>query len=165
VAVPPLDAKRIYCLGYSLGGTVGLYATALDDRIAGVASFCGFTPMRNDTDAKPTGGIRRLWEWHGLLPRLGLYDGRERDLPYDYDDVLALIAPRPCLIVSPFHDRDADLADVKACVAKARSAWQTKAAADALTHLTPDDYNRFQPEEQTLFTDWVNRVSRESAHE
>ena len=30
--------------GYSLGGTVGLYAAALDDRIKGVVSISGFTP-------------------------------------------------------------------------------------------------------------------------
>jgi pimeloyl-ACP methyl ester carboxylesterase len=93
LALPALDHKRIYCLGYSLGGTVALYAAALDDRIAGVASFCGFTPLRTDTDAKPTGGIRRLWELHGLQPRLGMYDGRESELPYDFEDVLALVAP------------------------------------------------------------------------
>jgi len=87
---------------------VGLYAAALDDRIATVASFSGFTPLRSDTDAKPTGGIRRLFEWHALQPHLGLFHCREDDIPYDFDDVLALIAPRPCLIVSPLRDRGAD---------------------------------------------------------
>ena len=66
-----MDKNRIYVLGYSLGGMVGLYATALDERIAGVACFSGFTPLRTDTDKKPTGGIRRYWEWHALQPLLG----------------------------------------------------------------------------------------------
>jgi pimeloyl-ACP methyl ester carboxylesterase len=158
VKLPPLDTRRIFCLGYSLGGMVGLYATALDDRIAGVASFCGFTPMRTDTQARPTGGIRRLWEWYGLLPRLGLYDGREKDLPYDMEDVLALIAPRPCLIVSPMHDREADLGDIKACVETARAVWRAMGAPDALTHRRPDDYNRFQGEQQAMFLDWIKAV-------
>lgn len=152
---PPIDAKRIFCLGYSLGGTVALYATALDDRIAGVASFAGFTPMRMDTDAKPTGGIRRLWEWYGLIPRLGLYDGREQELPYDYEDLLTLIAPRPCLIVSPVHDREACLPEVKACVEQVRRAWESKGSPAALSHLTPDDYNRFQGEQQDIVADWL----------
>ena len=80
---------------------VGLYATALDERIAGLACFSGFTPMRTDTDAKPTGGIRRYWEWHALIPKLGLYHQKESTIPYDYDDVLALIADRKCLIYAP----------------------------------------------------------------
>src|SRR5690625_7640308 len=33
-----IDGDQIYVVGYSLGGTVGLYATALDDRIRGLIS-------------------------------------------------------------------------------------------------------------------------------
>jgi len=155
LALPALDRKKIFCLGYSLGGTVGLYAAALDDRIAGAASFCGFTPLRTDTDAKPTGGIRRLWELHGLQPRLGLYDGRESELPYDFEDVLALVAPRPCLIVAPTHDRDADPADVRRCLEKAQQAWQSQGAGKRLTYVTPNDYNRFQAEQQQMVVKWL----------
>jgi len=134
---------------------VALYAAALDDRIAGVASFCGFTPLRTDTDAKPTGGIRRLWELHGLQPRLGMYDGRESELPYDFEDVLALVAPRPCLIVAPAHDRDADPADVNRCVEKVQPAWQSRGAGKRLTYVTPNDYNRFQADQQEIFVKWL----------
>ncbi|HOW71808.1 MAG TPA: alpha/beta fold hydrolase [Phycisphaerae bacterium] len=157
IELPPTDPGRIFCVGYSLGGTVALYSAALDDRITGIASFAGFTPMRTDTDAKPTGGLRRLWEWHGLIPRLGLFHGRERELPYDCEDLLAMIAPRPCLIVSPIHDREASLSDITACVAKARAWWESKGAPAALTHLTPDDYNRFQGEQQQTVADWLKQ--------
>src|SRR5690625_7900150 len=40
-----IDAEQIYVFGYSLGGTVGIYATALDDRIGGLISVAGFTSM------------------------------------------------------------------------------------------------------------------------
>jgi pimeloyl-ACP methyl ester carboxylesterase len=152
---PPIDTAKIYCLGYSLGGMVGLYATALDDRIAGVASYCGFTPMRTDTDEKPTGGIRRYWEWFALQPRLGLFQGREVEIPYDWQDVLSLIAPRPCLIVSPIHDREADHGDIEDCVQVARTAWQD----GGLTHLSPDNYNRFEPEQYEMVIEWLGRIT------
>ena len=153
--MPKVDKQRIYVLGYSLGGMVGLYATASDERIAGVACFCGFTPLRTDTDDKPTGGIRRLWEWHALLPKLGLFDGRETEIPYDFDDVLSLIAPRPCLVYSPKRDRDADFNDVVECVARARKAWEAKGRPHALVHLAPDDINRFQSQQHGVFLDWL----------
>ncbi|HUT25206.1 MAG TPA: alpha/beta fold hydrolase [Sumerlaeia bacterium] len=156
--LPKIDRRRVYALGYSLGGMVGLYAASLDERIAGVASFCGFTPLRTDTDAKPTGGIRRLWEWHALQPRLGLFHNREDEIPYDFDDVLSLIAPRACLIVSPKRDREADFEDVKACVARARQAWEARGSAAALTHLTPDDVNRFQAEQHEAFIRWFEAL-------
>ncbi len=153
--MPPVDNRRIYVLGYSLGGMVGLYATALDDRIAGVASFCGFTPLRTDTDQKHTGGIRRLSQWHSLQPRLGLFDGREKQIPYDFDDVLALIAPRPCLVYSPRRDRESDFDDVVECVGRARPVWEAHGEGSKLNHQAPDDVNRFQAEQQDQFLEWI----------
>ena len=47
-----IDPNRIFVAGYSLGATVGLYAAALDERIAGVISVAGFTPMRLSTPEK-----------------------------------------------------------------------------------------------------------------
>jgi pimeloyl-ACP methyl ester carboxylesterase len=157
--IPQAKKDAIYVLGYSLGGMVGLYATALDDRIAGVASFCGFTPLRTDDDTKPTGGIRRLWEWHALQPRLGLFNGREADIPFDYDDILSLVAPRPCLIESPTKDRYAN-PDVTACVDAARTAWKTQGTEANLTFLTPEDYNRFQAKQQATFVEWVKKLAQ-----
>jgi pimeloyl-ACP methyl ester carboxylesterase len=155
--VPPIRKDRVFVLGYALGGMVGLYAAALDGRITGVASFCGFTPLRSDTDDKPTGGNRRLWEWHALQPLLGLFHGREQDIPYDFDDILSLITPRPCLIVSPRGDRSADFAEVRGCVEAARRAWIMRGTPPNLTHLTPDDINRFQAPEQKIALEWLKQ--------
>jgi len=156
--VPAVDADRLFCLGYSIGGMVALYAAALDERIAGVASFCGFTPLRTDTDDKPTGGIRRWWEWYNTQPRLGLYHKREQHLPFDSDDILSLIAPRPCLISSPLHDRDADFDEVKTCVQRAASAWDGAPPGRGLTHVTPETYNRFHQSDYDAFFAWLDEV-------
>lgn len=150
--LPSLDTRHIYCLGYSLGGMVGLYATALDQRIAGVASFSGFTPMRSDTDDKPTGGLRRLWSWHALQPRLGLFHGREDSLPFDFENILGLIAPRSCLVVSPTGDREADADDIHRCIQSVRPAWGT---SDRLQFLAPADFNRFQSDQGQLALEWL----------
>ena len=157
--LPAIDQQQVFVLGYSLGGMVGLYAAALDERITGVASFCGFTPMRSDSDSKPSGGIRRLWEWHALQPLLGTFHGREPSLPYDFHDVLALVAPRPCLIYSPQRDREADFQEVVRCVARGRDAWPA-ASRDRLRHETPDDINRFQADQQAIFLDWLQQTRR-----
>lgn len=156
--LPAVPRDRVYAVGYSLGGMVGLYAAALDERLAGVASFCGFTPLRTDTDAKPSGGLRRLWEWHALQPRLGLFHGHEEDLPCDMEDVLALIAPRPCLVVAPLRDRHADAAEVARCVGAARAAWPAE-AADRLEFQTPDEINHFQAPMQRRALEWLRRTA------
>ncbi|MCU0872819.1 MAG: hypothetical protein MUE50_10805 [Pirellulaceae bacterium] len=146
--------------GYSLGGMVGLYATALDGRLAGVASLCGFTSLRTDTSDRTTGGNRRLYLWHALLPKLGLFEGREDSIPSDFEDVLPLIAPRPCLVYAPRRDRAATFADVTACLDRARPAWAGAGNSKNLTLLTPDDVNRFQSGQQQLFLDWLGDVAR-----
>jgi pimeloyl-ACP methyl ester carboxylesterase len=150
--VPPTDPGKIYICGFAYGGMVGLYATALDERISGLACFSGFTPVRTNTDAKPTGGIRQYWEWHALIPKLGLYHQKESTIPYDYDDVLALIAGRKCLIYAPARDRFVDPKDVKSCIEKAKASWQD---ADALTFERPDDICRFQRTQQDALLRWL----------
>jgi len=153
--LPPLDPARIGVLGYSVGGMVGLISAALDSRIAFVASFGGFTPLRTDTDAQPTGGNRRLWEWHALLPRLGLFHGREGEIPVDFDDVLMLLAPRPCLIGSPRRDREASFPAVLDGVERARLRWSAAGNPAALKHFAPDTPGRFQKAEQEVFIEWL----------
>jgi len=122
-AIPRVDTSRIFLAGYSLGGNVALHAAALDSRVAGVAAFSGFTPYRNDTVGKSTGGLRRLAHIHALLPRLGLFLSNEGAVPYDYEELIASLAPRPVLLVSSELDRDATLSDIIKCTQDARAAW------------------------------------------
>jgi dienelactone hydrolase len=149
---PAMDSNQVFALGYSVGGMVALYAGALDERLTGVASFSGFTPLRTDADDRPTGGNQRLWKWHALQPKLGLFAGREQTIPYDYHDLLRLIAPRRCLVVSPRADRNSTLAEVVASVKLARSGAETK-----LTHLTPEGPDRFQKDQHQIFLEWVRQ--------
>ena len=152
--LPKVDTARVYVLGFSVGGMVGLYAAALDERLSGVASFGGFTPMRSDTSIS-TGGLRRLWQWHALAPRLGLFDGAEEKIPFDYHDVLALIAPRPCLVYAARRDRELDPRAVGECIERAKKAWSARGVPQGLEYHSPDDIGRFQQAQQELFLRWL----------
>ncbi len=143
-----IDPARIYLLGYGTGGMTALHAAALDERIAGVISVAGFTPMRQDTLDKGTGGIARWSHWLPLEPRLGAFVGQEARIPYDYHEVLALIAPRPVLIFAPQIDYQATLPDVKNCVAEAAKVYELFGAKNKLQFHELEDYNRFSPESQ-----------------
>jgi dienelactone hydrolase len=150
-----VDAKNILVYGFSIGGALGLYAAAMDKRIAGVVSIAGFTPMRNDTPDKGMSGMTRYSHLHGLMPRLGLYAGNEAKLPYDFDDLVALIAPRPVLIVQPQQDRDADPASVRNTVKRAQKIYTLKGAPDKLKLQEPDDYGRLTDATQTEAIQWM----------
>lgn len=152
-----VDAQRIALFGYTLGGAVALHAAALDPRVKSVVSISGFTPLRTDTAARPTGGLARLSHERPLVPRLGLFVGREAQVPYDYDELLASLAPRPVLVVQPSLDRDATPADVRAAVDWARQAYALHGAAGRLSLDEPHDYQRLPTATQSRAIEWLTR--------
>ena len=146
--IPDIDPNKIVLAGYSLGGNVALHAAALDERIKAVASFAGFTPMRSDSNDRHTLGLRRLYDFHALIPRLGFFRDDPSKVPYDYDDLLGAIRPRPALLYTPKMDRDATFADVLSCIKKSR--W------DSLNHTAPDTYTNMGTTENVALASWVS---------
>jgi len=152
---PLIDADNISVFGYTLGATIGLYGAALDERISGVVSVCGFTPMRSDSEDTGTSGMTRYSHLYGLLPRLGLFAGNESRLPYDYEEIIALIAPRKVLIVQPTMDRDANPGEVLESFKKAGSVYSLKGAKENLEIFQPEDYARLTKKTQDNILSWM----------
>eukprot|EP01083_Nonionella_stella_P266506 901467_1 len=92
-------------IGYSIGGAVALHAAALDKRVMNIATIAGFTPWRNNTNNLSNSGNHYLYEYHALIPKLGLFEGQETQIPYDYGDLFEIISPRNVLIYAPLMDR------------------------------------------------------------
>jgi pimeloyl-ACP methyl ester carboxylesterase len=151
-----VDPERIYLFGYSLGGTVALYAAALNPQVKGVVSIAGFTPMRTDTLEKGTGGVARYSNERGMIPRLGFFVGHETQIPYDFQDLLGMIAPRPVLVVQPKLDRDATPEDVNAAVQQAKQVYSLYGATNKLEISEPWDYNRLPNKTQDAVIEWMN---------
>ncbi len=156
---PQVDPDRIYLYGYAMGGMVATLTAALDERVAGIVTVAGFTPMRTDTAGKRTSGLRRLSLFYGWLPRLGAFIGNEERIPVDFDEVLASIAPRPILIIAPTLDRYATPADIDRAVKRARSAYQLLGAADGIELQTPEDENRLTDPMQANAISWLKARS------
>jgi dienelactone hydrolase len=152
-----VDPRRIYLFGYTLGGMVALHTAAVDPRVKGVVSISGFTPMRTDTADSGTGGIARLSQERPLLPRLGFFIGHEAQIPYDYDELLAAIAPRPVLVVQPQMDCDATPADVRRSVEAARKVYALYRASDMLAMDEPMDYQRLPTATQDRIVAWMKQ--------
>jgi len=140
-----VDKTKIFTAGYSLGGTVSLISAAMDERIAGVVSIAGFTPMRTNTPERGTEGIKSFSHLHGLVPRLGFFVGNENRIPFDFPEVLACIAPRPVLVIAPKFDKDAHMEDVDSCVKQVGEIYKLLDAKANIQLFAPLDYNRFSP--------------------
>jgi len=150
-----VDSTKIFVAGYSLGASVGLYAAALDERIAGLVSVSGFTPLRSATPDKSIEGAKTFSHLHGLIPRLGFFIGNEDRIPFDYQEILGSIAPRPVLLIAPTLDQAASLKGIKSTVTEARKIYKLLGVPDKLILNSPDEFNRFSNEMQKIIFDWV----------
>lgn len=90
-----VDPARVGVVGHGLGGCSALLLGALDDRVSAVVSSCGFTRFANDHQPD------RWLEHEGLslLPKLGESIGSCK-YPFDWEHILALIAPSPTLLIT-----------------------------------------------------------------
>ena len=153
------DPDRIMVAGFSLGGAVGLYAAALDERIQAVASTCGFASMRLDAHGNETEGLKRYSHLRPTLPRLGFFVGHEARVPYDYHEILSLIAPRPVLVLAPTLDQDWFYEDVAACTEPASAVYRLLGAEGNLQLHAPLDFNRYPPRYQNKVNEWLSGVA------
>jgi dienelactone hydrolase len=151
-----IDPDRISLFGYTIGGTVGLYTAALNPRVKAVVSVSGFTPMRTDTADRGTGGLARYTEVRGLMPRLGFFIGHEDQLPYDFNGLIASIAPRSVLVVEPTMDRISTPSDVHDAVDQAKKAYALYHAEDQLALYEPQDYTRLTTATENWAVNWLN---------
>jgi pimeloyl-ACP methyl ester carboxylesterase len=155
-----VDGSKISLFGYSIGGAVGLYTAALDPRVKGVVSISGFTPMRTDVASKGTGGIARYSAVHPLMPRLQFFVGHEQQLPYDFNELIATIAPRAALIVEPQLDRDGTPAEVHTAVEQARRIYALQNADSNLGLYEPWDYTRLTNATQDWIIQWMAKTMK-----
>ena len=152
-----VDPQRIYLFGYSMGGTVGLYTAALDSRVKGVVSICGFTPMRTDTAARGTGGVARYSHERGLIPRLGFFVGPRR-AAYPTTSRRCWPLSRRARLWWSSRNWIATRRppDVHAAVEQARKVYALYGAADKLALHEPWDYNRLPDATQDWIIQWMN---------
>jgi hypothetical protein len=92
---------------------------------------------------------------HALLPRLGFFIGQESRIPYDFDELLGVVAPRPVMIIQPKLDRDANVADVESAIGQAHKVYDLYSAGEKLALDEPWDYNRLPEKTQDRIIGWM----------
>lgn len=142
-SLPELDSSHVYVLGDTIGGVVGLMATALDKRISGIATVAAASPWRSSNAEFET--LRNLSHFHGFLPRLGLFSENPAGAPVDMPEVMAAIAPRPQLIIAPTLDWHSDPKATTAGLKAVRGVYEVTGRQDALKISRPPEINRLTP--------------------
>ena len=164
-----VDAKRIGVMGISKGGTEAYLAAAVDPRISAVVPIIGvqgfrwaldndrwqprvgtFAPAvhaaaREENTKVDAAFVRRFYD--RVAP--GIYGD------YDAPSMLALIAPRPVLVINGDSDPRTPLAGVQEAVALARQTYIKMNADDKLgVYLQPDAGHVVTPVAELVMADW-----------
>lgn len=89
---PYVDPLQIGCIGHSHGAYGSIFAGAFEMRISAVIASCGFTTLRSDPDPD------RWSHKTALIPQLGIYLPDVASIPFDWQQICALVAPRPLYV-------------------------------------------------------------------
>ncbi|NND06721.1 MAG: alpha/beta fold hydrolase [Saprospiraceae bacterium] len=124
-----VDPDRIGVIGHSLGGHNALFLAAFDERVKVVVTSCGWTQFEH-YDIGPSGIERyggRLGPWaqDRYMPRIREKYQLNGDLiPFNFHEVLALIAPRACFTNAPRNDANFSMQGVVEGISKAKPVYQ-----------------------------------------
>jgi len=137
-ALPEVAPGGFGCVGHSLGGHNALFLAAFDQRVRVVVCSCGFTAFsHSDNEGKSRPGDLSDWSHPGYMPRIATaYGNRHENMPFDFPDVLAAIAPRPIFVNAPQHDI-MNFAGVKKCLELASPLYAAEKTSDLLVARHP----------------------------
>lgn len=162
-----VDPERIGVIGHSLGGHSAMWVAAFDTRLKVVVSSCGWTPNRyynnyNEEMRKKMGG--RLWgyaqERYSPLA-LTKYKLQPENMPFDFDDVIAAIAPRPFFSNSPVHDANFNVEGVRVGIASASEVYHFLNADNNLQVRYPVCSHDFPPEVRFEAYNFIDQILKE----
>lgn len=154
-SLPFVEKGRFASIGHSLGGHNGLFTAAFDERIKVVVTSCGFDAFRDYVDGKIGG-----WTSDRYMPRLSQYSANDR--PFDFQDVLAAIAPRQIFVSAPTGDSNFKAASVDAVCAAVRPVFDRYGASGNLWVRHPEVGHLFPKKTREEAYDVIQHALRES---
>ena len=131
-----VDAQRIGVIGHSLGGHNAIFTALFDERLRVVVSSCGF--CRFGKDDVPS------WTGPRYMPRIATQFGNDdRNVPFDFPELIASIAPRGFFCSAAKGDSDFDVQGVRETMAAAQSDLALLGATDQMADYYPDTEHAF----------------------
>ena len=123
-----IKADEIYALGNSGGGTCTVYATALEERLAGGVPSCAVS-----TFAASIGAMEHCS--CNYVPNILRY--------FDMAELLMMSVPRKLVVVSGKEDNIFPIGGAKQMVEEAKAAYSAAGVPDRIAHAIGDGGHRF----------------------
>lgn len=145
-SLPFVKPGRYVAVGHSLGGHNSVFTAYFDERIQGVVTSCGLDSFVDYYGGSPAvWQPERGWTQTRYIPKLGAYRGRLHEIPFDYHEIVASLAPRSVLIVAPLKDDNFRADSVDRVAQAARPVFELYDARDKLQVEHPEGGHDFPP--------------------
>lgn len=152
-SLPCVHPGAFGAIGHSLGGHNAVFTAVFEPRIAAVVASCGLDAFPDYMEGKP-----ELWA-HGqgwcqdrYMPRLAAFQHRLTEIPFDFHEIVAALAPRPVLISAPLHDGNFRWQSVDRIAAAAQPVFGLLGSESHLQVVHPDcDHDFPSPQREMAF--------------
>lgn len=150
-SLPYVDRNRIGAFGHSLGGHNALFLGVFDERIKVVVTSCGWTLFDYyDSGSRVTelyGGRLGPWAQDRYMPLIrDKYQLNADKIPFDFDEVMAAIAPRPLFSNSPIYDMNFAVDGVRKGAAQVEKVYRFMDAENNFQVVYPLSEHTFSPD-------------------
>lgn len=139
--LPWVNAEKIGVIGHSLGGHNAMFVGAFDERLKVIVSSCGWTPFDyyniGEEASKHYGGRLGPWAQDRYMPKIKDHMP-EGQLPFDFTDIISLLAPRAFFSNSPLGDGNFDVEGVKKGVSEVHPVYHFLGYPENLQVRFPD---------------------------
>lgn len=154
-SLPFVDSSRGFAtIGHSLGGHNSIYTAAMDDRLKVIVSSCGF-----DSFLDYKGGDIRGWNQERYMSKMANYLGKPAELPFDFYELIACLAPRHVYVNAPLRDANFKWDSVDRIRDAALPVFKLQgAAADHLHIAHPGSEHDFPDKERLESYEMIKRV-------
>ncbi|MEZ6136035.1 MAG: alpha/beta fold hydrolase [Pirellulaceae bacterium] len=153
-SLPGVDRDKIGAIGHSLGGHNALYTAAFDQRVRCVVTSCGFNAFEHYY-----GGNLQGWSSDRYMPRIASQFGLSpQQMPFDFPEVLAAIAPRPLFVNAPLHDANFAVEGVRICETKLQLLLENLGQNSATRFVYPDAEHDFPDAIRAEAYQWLSKT-------
>ena len=141
-SLPFVKKGRFATIGHSLGGHNSIFTALFDDRIHCIVSSCGFDSVLDYKNGNIKG-----WVQERYMLKMEPFLGRPQDVPFDYYELIACLAPRTLFVNAPLRDSNFTHDSVDR-IAKAASAIYALYGAEKNIRVEHPDSEHDFPDEQ-----------------
>ena len=148
--LPYVRKGRYAAIGHSLGGHNAIYTACFEPRIQVTVSSCGF-----DSFLDYYKGNIKGWTQERYMPELSRYLDRVAEIPFDFYELVACLAPRPLFVNAPLRDSNFFWDSVDRIVQAAAPVYELHRAERNIRVEHPDSAHDFPEPVRTQSYAWI----------